>query len=428
MVASSPQLRQESEAVRVERKRVISTLLAQVDELTEHAVAAIFGEIPAYAAAAQRDAAFLADTTEQVRRHYRTNLLALLEGRRVTFEDTAFVREAAARRARAGLELGEYLQAFRVGHQVLWDALLAALAETSAGPEAALPLAGPLMSYTDLTSTHAGQAYVEFWQYAVADADRERRDLLEQLLTGELPPRGPLLAVAQAYGIGSETPMVVAAAIAAGGQLRPDVTHAARIAIARADLGSSTTLVVVRHSEIIAVVALEPEGDPASMCAALDSVHARLSREGMSLAVGLSTPANGVADLPRAYAEAHAAMETVAIGGGVAALPRLSPFEYLALRADGTARRLVDPQLRVFLVEDRARGAVLINTIRAFAEADLNIRLTAELLGVHPNTAQYRLGRVRERTGKNPRRTRDLLDLLMAIALEEHEAAAGADA
>lgn len=425
MVASSPQLGQDSEPTPDERKRAVSIVLAQVDELTERAVAAILGEIPAYAVAAQKDAAFLADTTEQVRRHYRTNLLALLEVRPVTLEDTAFVREAATRRARAGLEFGEYLQAFRVGHQVLWDALVAAVAETSTGPEAALPLAAPLMRYTDLTSTHAGQAYVEFWQYAVADADRERRDLLEQLLTGELPPRGPLLAVAQAYGIGFETPMVVAAAIAAGGQLRPDVTHAARIAIARAGLGSSTTLVVVRHSEIVAVVALEPGADPAGLCAALDSVHDQLSREGVPLAVGLSTPADGVADLPRAYAEAHAAVETVASGGGVAALPRLSPFEYLALRADGTARRLVDPQLRVFLAEDRARGAVLINTIRAFGEADLNIRLTAELLGVHPNTAQYRLGRVRERTGKNPRRTRDLLDLLMAVALEEREAATG---
>jgi hypothetical protein len=36
---------------------------------------------------------------------------------------------------------------------------------------------------------------------------------------------------------------------------------------------------------------------------------------------------------------------------------------------------------------------------------------------VHPNTAQYRLRRVEERTGRNPRRIADLLDLLVAIEL-----------
>jgi sugar diacid utilization regulator len=52
------------------------------------------------------------------------------------------------------------------------------------------------------------------------------------------------------------------------------------------------------------------------------------------------------------------------------------------------------------------------------ASADLNLRLAAGRLQVHPNTAQYRLRRIRERTGRNPRRVTDLLDLLVAIELE----------
>ena len=38
---------------------------------------------------------------------------------------------------------------------------------------------------------------------------------------------------------------------------------------------------------------------------------------------------------------------------------------------------------------------------------------------MHPNTAQYRLRRIEERTGRNPRRIADLVDLLSAIALQE---------
>jgi DNA-binding PucR family transcriptional regulator len=78
----------------------------------------------------------------------------------------------------------------------------------------------------------------------------------------------------------------------------------------------------------------------------------------------------------------------------------------------------VDERLDSFLTEDSDRGGVLIATIRTFAEADLNVRVTAEKLQVHPNTVQYRLGRIEERTGRNPRHIADLRDMLVAIALD----------
>ncbi|MFC7642674.1 PucR family transcriptional regulator [Streptosporangium lutulentum] len=103
----------------------------------------------------------------------------------------------------------------------------------------------------------------------------------------------------------------------------------------------------------------------------------------------------------------------------MAALPRITAFQYLALKADDTARHLVDPRITALLAEDRARGGVLTATIRAFAADDLNLRACAERLQIHPNTAQYRLRRIRERTGRNLRRINDLLDLLVAIALQD---------
>ena len=45
--------------------------------------------------------------------------------------------------------------------------------------------------------------------------------------------------------------------------------------------------------------------------------------------------------------------------------------------------------------------------------------MAAERLQVHPNTAQYRLRRIEERTGRNARRIADLLELLVAIALDD---------
>jgi hypothetical protein len=411
----------ESEGVRHARVRILGELLDQVDDLAEAAVEAMREEIPSYTA--QDDPRFFDDVLDQVTRHYQTKLSAFLEGRTVTLEDISFVRGAATRRARSGFALEDYLNAFRVGQQVLWDATVACAGDRPVGREAALRLAGPQMRYVDFASTHAAHAYVEFAQHVVADADRERRDLLEHLLAGHMPANGPLAGAAQRYGLGADTRMMVAVAVLAGRADDADAPDAASAALARAGLHEASTLVVVRQSEIVAVPSLGPGIDPVEMCDGLERLQRRLRSEGMPLAVGISTVAAGVAELPRAYLEARAALECVVDpDGGVAALPRLSAFEYLARHADDTAQRLVDPQLKAFLDEDRARGGVLTATIRVFAESDLNLRLAAERLQVHPNTAQYRMGRIEERTGRNPRRVSDLLDLLVAIALEDRAA------
>ena len=405
-----------TDRLRAERKRIARVILEQVEGLAQRAVTAMQGEIPAYAT---RGEAFIADVTDQTLRNYRANLVMFLEDRTMTLEDITFVRGAAMRRARAGFALEDYLNAYRVGQQIFWEAIVDTAADTSVGRKAALSLATELMQYIDFTSTHAGRAYVEFQQYAIADADRERRDLLEHLLGGEMPERGPLLTAAQGYGIGPAARMMVAVAVSVGPVVDADAPHAASATIARAALRETKTLVVVRQAEIVAVPGLDAGVEPAAVCERLALVQQRLSQEGTPLAVGVSTVAVGVEALPRAYLEARAALALVGDDGGVAALPQLSPFDYLTLRADDTSRRLVDERLQTFLDEDRQHGGVLTATVRALVSADLNLRVAAERLGVHPNTAQYRLRRVEERTGRSPRHISDLFDLLVAIALNE---------
>jgi len=402
--------------VRAERARILSTLLDRIEQVIDRALETIRAEIPAYAA---QDERFFADVREQVGAHYRTKLACLMEDHDVRLEDLAFARGAAMRRARAGFALEDYINAFRVGQQVFWEALVEVAAESPSGHQAALELATPLMRYVDFASTHAGHAYVEFQQHLVADADRERRDLLERLLAGDAPTQGPLAAAARAHGIGPGTPLLVAAAVPLSESGDGDAPHAASAAIARSLLGGTRALVVVRQTEIVAVVALGPGTDPARVCERLHAVHVRLGEEGLSLAAGVSTVAAGPGELPRAYQEARAALECVADRGGLAALPRLSPLAYLALQAGDTARRLVDPRVRAFLAEDRARDGRLRQTIRALADADLRLHVTAERLQIHPNTARYRLRRVQERSGRDPRRVADLIELLVAIALED---------
>ena len=127
----------------------------------------------------------------------------------------------------------------------------------------------------------------------------------------------------------------------------------------------------------------------------------------------------GLATLPDAYREASLAAGRMAATGGVLSLADLTPFEYLTLRDDAVARRMIDPRIERFVAEDRAAGGSLIRTLVAYADADLNAKAAAEALLIHVNTAHHRLGRIAERTGRDLRRLADVIDLLIAIRLTD---------
>lgn len=105
-------------------------------------------------------------------------------------------------------------------------------------------------------------------------------------------------------------------------------------------------------------------------------------------------------------------------------LTELDPLTYLILVADDTAPRLIRPGVRAFVEEDAAAGGAQLETLRVYAESDLNAKIAAERLHVHVNTAYYRIDQIAKRTGRDPRRFGDLQELLLAIRVLHREAAA----
>jgi DNA-binding PucR family transcriptional regulator len=105
----------------------------------------------------------------------------------------------------------------------------------------------------------------------------------------------------------------------------------------------------------------------------------------------------------------------------VVALSELSAFEYLTLRADPTASRLIPPAVHEFVANDMADGGPLIATLREYVACDLNARRAADNLHIHVNTAHYRLSRIAERTGCDLRRVSDLIEILIAARLADAE-------
>jgi DNA-binding PucR family transcriptional regulator len=121
---------------------------------------------------------------------------------------------------------------------------------------------------------------------------------------------------------------------------------------------------------------------------------------------GVSTLCQGLAELGRGYAEARRALRHA---DPAAALEEISLFDYLAESADETAQRLAPPGLDQL--------ASLAETLEAYAACDLNVARSAEYLDVHPNTVHYRLRRVQELTGRDPRKFADLVELTTALRL-----------
>ena len=325
-----------AEPVRAERARILSELLDDLDELADTAVTTMRAEIPAYAA---QDEAFHADVRDQVARalpQQAGRAARRPHGRRSTTSPSPAGRRCAGPGPGSPWPTTSTPSA---------SASRSSGSRWSSGPATRPPgtrprssLAAPLMRYCDFASTHAANAYMEFQQYAAAEAVRESRDLLETLLAGDAPTRGRQLAAAQAHGLGARHAHAAARgdrgparargrrrAAATGPDRGADARHAACAAIARTGGNGTRTLSVVRQSEIVAIPALGPGGDPeravrpaAGACARACSARASC----WPWASARSSP--DTARIPQAYQEARAVLEFLPEDGGVAALPRIT--------------------------------------------------------------------------------------------------------
>jgi len=401
--------------------RIAGALEARRDELVATAFDAIRARLPVYRDA---DPALAEDVVGHIRTHHDLLCAVMRRGRPAEVRDFRFVARHAALRARRGFALSDFLEAFRCYHHVVWEAMADAARDSGAGADEVLAAAGSVLRYVDLAATEASAAFLEAQQLLVADSDRVRRDLLEDLLAGRDPESAAGLAAARDAGLdGTAGGLVVAALPTTAPEDDGALRRAANaLATAISARRGPRPLTVTRHGEIVLVRAVA-DGERPALVGPLERARAAPAARRLALAVGVSTVQPGLAALGDAYREASLALGRVAATGGVLSLADLTPFEYLTMRDDAVARRMVDPDIARFVAEDRAHGGMLIRTLVAYAEADLNAKAASEALLIHVNTAHHRLGRIAERTGRDLRRLSDVIDLLIAIRISDGPAA-----
>jgi sugar diacid utilization regulator len=394
---------------------IAGALADRRDELVAAAVGAYLQRLPSYR---QAGPDVLDDARRHTEEHHDQLCDVLRRNRPPTARELAFVERHAARRARQGIALADFLEAFRRYHSIVWDAVLDASRKSGTAAEEALAATGTLIAYVDLATTRASAAYLEAQQLLLAEGDRVRRDLLEDLLETGVPQTAAGVAAARAAGLEPDAPCVLVAAVATGEPADDGALTRAARTLAAAIRGRDDPLTVTRHGEIVVVRAGVP-GERVALRASLAKACERAAAQGVALAVGVSTVHDSPSSLGAAYREASQGVRRVAVGGGVLSLPDLSAFEFLTLHNDAVARRLIAPEIERFVAEDRAHGGQLIATLLAYAACDLNAKAAAERLLIHANTAHYRIARIEERTGCDLRRLPDVIDLLIAVRLAD---------
>jgi PucR C-terminal helix-turn-helix domain/GGDEF-like domain len=412
----------EADPTQAARMRLVEILTCRRTELVDAGVAAIRAEISGYAEI--DDPGLFADLRAHVDEHHVTLVRCIAELHSPDGEDLLFVRPHATKRV-GRVPLASFMQAFRVYQLVFW----AAVVEEATDDEmraAALSVAGVIMRYMNVAATHAAEVYVETERLDHARGEQVRRDLLEDLLDGHAPRPGPKLDAARAAGLefDGNCLIVLARALSGGDET---VMRALASSLAKAGGGGVRPFVVVRQEDVVLVMAAAGIDYP-QLAASMAGFCESFLKQGVRLAVAVSTEQATLADVPVAYREVCEAVEWLGPGGGVLVLPLMRAFDSLTAFGRDTASRLIAPKVRAFVEEDLAGDGQLARTLFAYVAADLSATAAADRLFVHVNTARYRLKKIEERTGCDLRRLADVLDLLVALSVAGYSLPSPAEA
>jgi hypothetical protein len=365
-------------------------VLAELDAVTDRLVEAIV----------DGDASYGAGPTgaDDLRRSCRDNLERILEsltGERHPGDPFDAPHATGHRRAEQGMPLESVLHAYRLGHRIIWDSLVAQARDGDLGV-ALLEAASWVWELVDTYSSEVARAYRETEQRLLRRDDRRRVALVDALLDG----RGhdhPLLADAAAVLDLPEDGRYVVVVLAGtdGGRPAADALAVRGLRSAWRD----------RADTEVGLVAL-------GRASASDLLRVLGQVEG--LRGGASPVVEGLAAVDGAHRLAQVALRAQPPGAGVSGLDERLPGA-LVVSAPELAARLVDQSLGPVLALDHDERDVLLQTLAAWLGTGGSAGRTAARLYCHRNTVLNRLRRVEALTGRSTERVDDLVAWSLAL-------------
>jgi len=130
--------------------------------------------------------------------------------------------------------------------------------------------------------------------------------------------------------------------------------------------------------------------------------------------VGISTDQPSTSFIPKAVREAMLALDFATVADRVVLYSQLPIRRLLLHRAADYVQPALPPWAAELSEADAKSAGDLVKTLRALADADMNVQQAARALDVHANTLYARIKRIREITGRDCQRYHDLTELLLA--------------
>ncbi len=167
-------------------------------------------------------------------------------------------------------------------------------------------------------------------------------------------------------------------------------------------------------------IALVPLGQgEAQVHDAISHVADGLHRAGVDITAGIAV-GRGPADYVTAASGLRTLLRVAGRPGAVVSLQNGGLFSFIANDDALELARLAGRELLEPLVEhDNATDSHLVSTLRAFLDANAQIREAAKRLDVHENTVRYRLSRIRELSRVDPNRVDSLLEARLALHVHD---------
>jgi hypothetical protein len=351
---------------------IASALRPAAPAVAEEMLQAVITTVPAYARPLEGD--FGEGIRAGVRQALDHFLAEIAAGGEVPRPDV--YRTLGQGEMQAGRSLDSLLSAYRIGARVAWRRFSEVGVERGLNPETLFELAESIFAYIDLLSAESAQGHAAAQSAAAGEQELRRRRLVRILVRD--PPPDPESVAAAAAEARWELPRSLAA-VAIDGERRELVATRLPADMIAETIGETVCVLVPdpdgpgRRSELERAVRSAPAQAGLGTTVRWQQAGLSLARARAALVLATRTPelvsARDNAGRLLLAADRELAAELAA--------DRLAPLRELS---PGSRRRLSET-LSVWLAEQGRLGRV------------------AERLGVHPQTARYRLGRLRDLFG-----------------------------
>jgi len=407
--------------------RVVSGLRGRSGEIWQHTFQLLQEESPEYRNSVDDE------FTDESRAHcgeLLKTIISIPNGRpdKSDSDPFDFVRAHAMWRARRQVPLIASLHAYRLAHRTYSEISQEGLSEHGR-PEDVVRSLTMLSGFWIQLFDHVGAVLAEAHAVEdgliVAQGTRSYVAVVDDLLRGTLPTDSEAQRLCKLCGIRPGAPLAIAVArpyqAENGKVIDLEVTLRSFVRLIEQVLAPSTfgRLIDIRDNEVTTIACSEGDVGQGLAKALHRSGFTKRAGNGHSARVGISLSVKDIALLPQALDEARTALEFTSKGKPIAQFSDIDLSEFLIRRADTAAVRLIPEWAQRFASPDDEQTQELARTIRAFADAGLNVKQTAQKLGVHTNTVYFRLNRIEKLSGLDPRAYSGLTTLMTILRLLE---------